>query len=158
VGLSLRLKSNGQLLRIYHGQEEVAVHPLSQGKGNYQTREGHKPPYKQKRAEEEYRELLSAIGPAAVAFMEALLQEDARHWKDKVHGILRLSKKMEAGILDKACQLALDNHLLSYRSVCSICENLHNQTVPQGPCIVAGLGGFSHDLSLYDKLGNASPS
>lgn len=158
VGAQLRLKSNEQLLRIYHGQEEVAVHPLAQGKGSYQTREEHKPPYKQQRGEEHYREQLRAIGPAAVAFMEALLQQDTHHWKDKVRGILHLSRKWDAALLDKACQLAVDNQLLSYKSVCSICENLQKQTAPQEPYIIAGLGGFCHDLSLYDELGNASPS
>lgn len=154
VGRTLRLKSSGQLLRIYDGLQEVAVHALAQGKGNYQTREEHKPPYKQNRGQEYYRELLSAIGPAALAFMEALVQQDARHWKDKVRGILQLAKRHEAQLLDKACQLALDNHLLSYKSVGSICEQLQKQPPPEGHRIIAGLGGFNHDLSMYDQLGN----
>lgn len=124
VGRQLQLKSNGCLLKIYEAHEEVAVHHLAQGKGQYITREEHKPPHKQNRGRAYYAERLQHIGPAAAELMDAFIQHDAGHWKEKVQGILQLSGHFPPEVLEQACRQAMDHHLYSYQAVKSICQRL----------------------------------
>jgi hypothetical protein len=56
VGQTLRLYSNGALLRISHAGQEVALHlTLNGDKGQYVTQDAHLPPHKQLHGPESLR-------------------------------------------------------------------------------------------------------
>lgn len=150
VGKTLTVKSNGRLLKVYEALEEVALHQLAQGKGSYVTLDQHKPPGKQEKTKAYYEEKLKEIGPAALEFAQAIHQHTPNHWKDKVRGIINLKKAFPPRLINQACQRALDYQNYTYLVVKNICEQgiveLDEATLP------TGLGGFSHQLSLYDQL------
>lgn len=154
VGQQLTIKSNDNVVRIYAGSEEVALHELAQGKGQYITRQEHLPPHKREQSLEMYRQKMSAIGPAALGFMEACREHVTSHWRDKIRGVLSLSRQYEPHYVEQACQKALDHELYSYRSVRTICEHICRPPVASMPVpqIAQSNEGYHHDLAAYDQL------
>lgn len=157
VGQTLRLFTNGSLLRLSKDGQEVALHRLlSDDKGRYVTQEAHLPPHKQQHSPEHYtRRLEEEIGPEAVQLMQLMQQNDSGHWKEKVRGLLHLCKEHPRQRLQEACRRALDHGIHSYRSVRNICDILQHSppihsTHFEGP--PPGAGGMAHDLSIYDQL------
>ena len=153
AGQVLCVKSNGSIVKICQGRKEVALHLLAKGKGQYTTRPEHLPPHKQPKGEAHYRERLLEIGPSAVALMDAFMLHN-RHWKEKVQGILHLKSRYPAVIIDLACKRALEYGAFSYQAVKNICR-LELVEVPPEDALPADLGGFNHDLALYDGLAGA---
>ena len=154
VGQDLRLFTNGSLLRISHQGAEVAMHCISEDKGQYVTQEAHLPPHKQPHGPEYYAQrLLDQIGEPARQLMTLMQEKHPAHWKEKVRGLLHLCRKYPRQNILTACQKAVDNGLASYRSVRDICIQLEN-TAP--PCehfhAPPGAGGLAHDLSIYDGI------
>lgn len=150
AGLTLRIKSNGSILKIYYEREEVALHTPAREKGRYITRNEHLPPHKQAKSPEYYREKLSAIGPSAMELMEVFRLQN-HHWKDKVRGVLQLKRYYSNALIDLACRRALDHGCCSYQTVKNICERGLVQEPPPGG-LPPDLGGFNHNLALYDQL------
>ncbi len=148
-GEEVLLKSNEHLLRIFKGATEVAVHTLLSGRGQYQTRTEHLPPEKQPKGEDYYRQKLAVIGTAALGLLDALLAHDTHHWKEKVRGILSLQRHYPPEQIEQACQRALEYGSYSYLSVKNICQR---KLAPLPPPEPLQLGGWGHDLQLYDQL------
>jgi hypothetical protein len=73
------IKATDTILRIYHQEQEVALHAVVSTKGNYITQEAHQPVYKQKKSESYYRQQLAPIGTYALDFMQALQQHRPYH-------------------------------------------------------------------------------
>ena len=79
--------------------------------------------------------------------------DNPHHWKEKARGIWSLRKKHEGQILERACSLALEYQLYSYRSVRDICTRLeHPPDTEPNYQIANSQEGFHHDLASYDKL------
>jgi transposase len=148
----ITVKSNGSLLRVYHGLEQVAVHPIEKHqKGIYLTTEGHKPPEKQKKPESYYTEKAEQAGPYVLAFLIALKQYKPFSWQKSIMGIFSLAGRYTAPVVDMACKRALFYGAYSYQSVKNICcKGLYQ--APAEILSVKGQNGFKHDLSIYDKL------
>lgn len=151
VGQTLLIKATNTMLRIYHREQQVALHAIASTKGNYITQEAHKPVYKQKKSESYYRQQVGSIGSHALDFMQALQQHRPYHWHAMIRGILHLSKHYDAAIVDNACKRALAYGALSYQVVKRICQKQLSDVAIQ-ECIVETMGGFPNDLSLYDRL------
>jgi transposase len=151
AGRELVVKSNGSLLKIYSGNEKLAVHAICFGQVQYITTEEHKPPYKQTKSREYYLGRMEAIGRFAVDFMEALEKIKPRHWHEMVRGIIHLQKYYEPGQINLSCDRALAYGALSYLEVKNILEkNLYEQ--PQETAGLDHMGGYGHELSLYDSI------
>ena len=150
-GQEVMVKSNGSVLRIYINLQEIALHPIAKGTGQYITREEHKPPNKQRRSREYYIDKVNQIGPSALLFMQAAEQKKPRHWHDMIRGIIKLARTYEVLAVDMACGRALDFGAISYQTVKSILETgLHN--LNDESLSVQDLGGYGHELSIYDNL------
>lgn len=154
VGQVLRLHSNGSLLRISLNGEEVALHRvLNSDRGCYITQDPHLPPHKQQHGPEHYaRRVEQEIGPEALELMHLMQQNHARHWKEKVRGLLRLCRLHPPQRVREACRRALDHGLCSYRSVRDICTVLEHAPPPTSFSAPPGAAGMAHDLSIYDQL------
>jgi transposase/predicted secreted protein len=154
VGQTLRLFTDGALLRISHQGQEVALHCMLNDKGQYATQNAHLPPHKQVHSPEYYAERLrDQIGLPALQLMQLMQQNHPSHWKEKVRGLLHLRRAHPQQRLAHACQRALDHGLSSYRAVRDICTMLEH-TPPadehfQAPSEAAGM---AHDLSIYDQI------
>lgn len=146
------VKSNDNLLWIYAGLEQIALHSIEKYKtGVYLTIEEHKPPYKQKRSEEYYRNKSSSIGPNVAIFLDALIREKPYCWQRMINGVFNLAKNYNNEIVDKACNRALIYKIYSYQSIKNICQNGLYLKKPE-ILTVKPSNGFNHDLSIYDKL------
>ena len=150
----ITVKSNDSLLRIYHGLEQIAVHPIEKHqKGIYVTIEGHKPPEKQKKSEKYYIDKAEHTGPHVLAFLIALKQYKPFSWQKSIMGIFNLSDHYTAPVVDMACKRAMFYGAYSYQSVKNICSKGLYQK-PAETLSVKGQNGFKHDLGIYDKLSN----
>lgn len=153
IGQQLRVKSNGSLIKIFCDHQEVALHQVSKERGCYITRPEHLPVHKQPKGLDYYQSKLEQIGPAAVAMMQAFIKQDPNHWKEKTQGILSLKKIYPLSMIENACQRALQFKSYSYLSIKNICQKGLVSDV-QEDALPDNLGGFNHDLALYDQLGN----
>lgn len=156
VGQTLRLHSNGSLLRISHDGQEVALHRALNGeKGMYVTQTAHLPLHKQPHGPEYYAERLEReIGPEALDMMRLMQLYDSSHWKEKVRGLLHLCRAHPPERVREACRRALEHGIYSYRSVRDICLILEHtpQQHPQQFQAPPNAGGMAHDLSIYDQI------
>jgi transposase len=150
-GQQVMIRSNGSVLRIYNERQEIALHGIAKGTGQYITREEHKPPNKQRRSREYYINKVNQIGPSALLFMHTVEQKKPRHWHEMIRGIISLTRVYEVLEVDMACQRALDFDAISYQTVKNILE--------KGLCdfecedlSVSDMGGYGHELSIYDNL------
>jgi transposase len=150
-GQEVMIRSNGSVVRIYKDQQEIALHGIAKGTGQYITREEHKPPNKQKKSREYYVSKVNQIGPSALLFMKAIEQKKPRHWHEMIRGIISLTRTHEVLAVDMACQRALDFGAISYQTVKNILEkglcDLDSEDLS-----VPDLGGYGHELSIYDNL------
>lgn len=147
------VQSNGAVLRVLINQQQVALHEIASNPGTYITRQEHLPDHKQEQSIDHFREKLAQIGPQTLALLEAIITHNRNHWKDKARGIWSLKKQHASEIIDKACSLALEYQLYSYRSVKDICIRLEHPPAPQSIHeIVTSEQGFHHDLASYDHL------
>lgn len=122
VGEKLMMRSNGSVLRIYKDQYEIALHSIVSGKGQYITREDHKPPNKQRRSREYYLEKASQIGPSTILFLKSAEELRPRHWHEMMRGVISLTKNHDPQAVELACQRALDFGAISYQTVKNILE------------------------------------
>lgn len=154
VGQTLRLYSNGSLLRISCDGQEVALHrALSDEKGQYVTQNAHLPPHKQMHGAEHYAQRVEQeIGPEALELMRLMRQNHVGHWKEKVRGLLSLCRLHPPERVREACRRALDHGLSSFRSVRDICAIIEHSPAPAQFSAPPGTGGMAHDLGIYDQL------
>jgi len=151
VGEKLIIKSNDNVLKIYKGQQQVAMHTIDKGKGNFITGENHKPPFKKYKDKDYYIEKASFIGPHALLFCQQVIEKKPYEYQRMINGILSLATKYSYDIVNKACYRALQFNAISYLTVKNICEkNLYDKTCEN--LSVNNAYGFKQDLSLYDKL------
>ena len=154
VGQTLRLESSGGLLRIFAQDQSVAVHQLTDQQGVYVSRSEHAPDYKPRRSPSYYRQQVALLGPQATAFLAKVEQDPTRNWTHVGKGLLHLSKVHSAPVVELACERALRYGSLSFASLRKICEQELYKTPEISPVIGSGLGGYQHELSLYDQLTN----
>jgi len=156
AGESLTIKSNGSILKIYKEYQEIALHSIVPGEGQYITREEHKPPHKQKKSREHYLEQVNRIGPSAVLFMQAAEESKPRHWHDFIRGVISLARKYDNQSVEQSCKRALDYGAVNYQTVKNILKKgLYK--VPIEDLSAYDLGGYGHELHLYDNLMNNKP-
>lgn len=83
--------------------------------------------------------------------MDELEQIRPKHWHDMIRGIISLEKRYTRDAIDKSCARAIAYGALSYQEVKTILEKgLYKQETEQLP--MAPLGGYSHQLKMYDQL------
>jgi transposase len=155
TGQNLIVKSNGNVLKIYKDQKQVALHPIDCGKGNFITCQQHKPPYKQYKNKEYYLQKASMVGKETFLFCQQIIKEKPYHYQRLIYGILSLTQKYSHDIVNKACLRALQYHAINYITVKNICEkglyNTHSENLS-----VIDADGYKQNLSIYDKLSSSN--
>jgi len=158
TGQKLIVKSNGNILKIYKDQKQVALHSIDTDKGNFITCEGHKPPYKQYKSKEYYLEKASMVGNETHLFCQQVIKKKPYEYQRMINGILSLAGKYDHDTVNKACQRALQYHAISYITVKNICEKGLYNNLPDGSQVntenlsVTNADGYKQDLSIYDNL------
>ncbi|MCP3966929.1 MAG: IS21 family transposase, partial [Lentisphaerae bacterium] len=157
AGEDVYVKSDGSLLRIYHNTEQVTCHSITQSKGNYITKEGHKVSFKQHKSAQTYLTQALGLGADVYQFIVHLKQKHPTNWMRMSAGVIRLAHRPYTPcIVNAACRRAVIYKALSYQSVRQICEkNLY--TLDDTPVsAVTNNSGYSIDLSVYDLLTGAN--
>mgnify|MGYP002621502830 CR=1 FL=1 len=119
IGMELEIIEVNHLVKLYLDQQEIAIHTLCTGKGNYVTDKNHYPPHKSMTLADilpTQRNEMAAIGRQALAFFDRFVgQEPLKKYDYRtISGILALRRKHEPARIDAACERALYYGSLSY--------------------------------------------
>jgi transposase len=129
VRQEVRIRATEFLVTIFHGGQQVAVHPHSHAQGRFTTKSEHMPSNHKFIAGMNEDWLLreaGKIGPQTCAYLSALLK--SRPFPQQAYrsclGILDLARHYTHPQLETVCQTLLEANLLSYRDVKSELEHL----------------------------------
>lgn len=152
IGETLKIKSNGKLLKVYKDFEKVATHAIECKKeGMFITQELHKPESKQRKHSSYYFDKAESIGPHVLIFAKKLQKKSSHGWHKALLGIFDLKEKYNSYIIDKACQRAIYYNNIGFRVVREIIEqDLYLEELNDHNFIP--MDGYSADLSMYDNL------
>lgn len=152
AGDKLIVENDGKNLRIYKGRKPITMHQLSSLKGQHFTEETHKPLYKQVKAVQFYQEEVNKIGGHATRLLELMMVEKPYHWKKMIKGVIRLTDAYPNYLVNVACEKALADAKHNYQHVGLILAKKLYTTQSRATQHPKGVGGFYHDLEIYDKL------
>lgn len=110
VGREITVRWNKHLLRVIYQGEQVALHHVASGQGNYVTVRHHMPDYKVYSATEyqkRYEEKMSEIGEDAHAYFKMLLETKESYWFRIVRIILGLNETYGNMALNRTLKRAL---------------------------------------------------
>jgi len=129
VGQEVRLRATERMLEIFHRNQPVALHPLSNVLGRFSTCPEHMPSQHRFVLNTDSDWLLreaAKFGPQTAAYMSAVLR--SRPYPQQAFrtclGILNLARKHPPANLELACQHLLPSHLLTYQDLKSELEHL----------------------------------
>ena len=122
IGQEVRLRATERLLQVFHREQQVAIHPLSDAQGRFSTNPDHMPSQHKFVLNTDADWLLreaAKVGPHTAAYMTAVLR--SRPFPQQAFrtglGILDLARKHPAAHLEWACQSLLAAHLLAYQDL-----------------------------------------
>lgn len=124
VGQEVEFELTKELLRVYHNGVLITTHKRQQGRGNFSTITSHYPKYKvysETNYQEKYQNKMSKVGPFAEQLF-LVMCENNNYWLRAAQGILSLTKRYSAEVVNLACKRALAYQAYYYRVVKSICE------------------------------------
>jgi len=125
VGKVVEIESSQKLLRISYENQEIAIHTLLKGRGEFSTTTAHYPKYKrisETEFQEKYQSKMAAIGPFAEQVFFVLVK-NKQSWSRPIQGILSLSKAYETTVIELSCKRALAYDACSYQTIRNICQN-----------------------------------
>ena len=136
VGQEVRIRATERMLAIFHHNQQIAIHPLSQVQGRFSTCADHMPSHHRfvlhTDADGFLREA-AKIGPHTAAYVTAVLR--SRPYPQQAFrtclGILDLARKHTPAHLEVACQHLLPAHLLTYKDLKSELEHLTKEIAVQ---------------------------
>ncbi|MGI6393620.1 MAG: IS21 family transposase [bacterium] len=150
AGKEVSIRTNGNILKVYDGFAEVAVHEIHKGKGQYITRESDKPPHKQSKPDEKYFASASETGEEAYRFLERE-REVNPSWRRVACGIKRLTAKYGRESVNLSCHRANNYGISGYINLRHILEKgLYKELEHTDSAVLCS--GYSTNLEEYDKL------
>lgn len=146
------VKSNGKLIKVYNnGMDEIAIHKLYDGVGEFITNISHNPVLKNSMMEKDYISKANSIGFNACNFFMNLRSRKPESCLRMMKGVFALSDKYGSDVVDAACLRANEFSAFSYLSIKKICEDgLYDS--PEAPVESVVCGGYGNDLSMYDSF------
>lgn len=131
------IRISEKTIEIFHNDQRIACHLISDNPGNYTTLESHRPEAHRQQAscnEQELKSWASGIGIHTEQFICRLFDDSKRHLHQKERsalGILRLSNAYSDELLEEACKKALDIGTCRYDSVESLIKRISLPTDSQ---------------------------
>jgi transposase len=153
IGKLLTIKSTDSLIKIYDDINQVAIHSICSKKGEFISKQEHKPPEKQRKTEQEYSLKAIKSGDSTYEFFKILKEIKPFSWNRIMQGIFSLQINYSTKIVDSACKRALEYSAISYTAVKNICKNnLYDKPIES--LSIMGNNEFAHNLKQYDNLFN----
>jgi hypothetical protein len=115
-------KLTDTLLRVSYKGEDIAVHPLLEGRGKFRTNYCHYPKYKRYGSNRYQEEKRAQIGPYVAKLFDLIVEDTPNQWGRKVAGILSLKKSYPDKIIEKSCKRAYYYRAPSYQMHERICK------------------------------------
>lgn len=127
IGDSVDVLITDNILKVFHKEKEIALHPLEKTeKGKHITNKHHYPEHKNITSDSIksiYREEMGKIGEHAAIFFEKFLEDAGNKYNYRtITGILSLRKKYSDSVINNACHRAYTYNALRYKIVKNICE------------------------------------
>ena len=126
VGKEVEIEISKELVKIYRGGKEIALHERQKGKGRFCTTESHYPMYKRYSTteyQEKYQVKMSQIGEYAEQMFFLFVQKRPKDWTRPICGILSLLKNYPKEVVDLACKRGIAFGVDQYQVIKSICIN-----------------------------------
>lgn len=126
VGKEVDIELSRNLLKVYYEGRQIALHPRLKRKGKFSTEESHYPKYKRyskTEYQEKYQAKMSNLGQYAEQMFFIIIKRQPDDWNRTVKGIINLSKKYPAEIVNLACKRALLFGVSKYSIIKNICKN-----------------------------------
>ena len=134
LGCKVWVRWNEQTVRILnHRQEQIAVHVRNEP-GKFSTRWEDIPPEKISGVERGRDHLMNKIrllGPSAVRWSEGVLKEQGDQGLRNLQGVLSLSRRFNAGAIERACESAWRQGGFGYRIVKSLLKREETARQPE---------------------------
>jgi hypothetical protein len=151
LGEEVRVHWDERLVRIYHQGQCVGVYTKAPA-GVFRSLDEHRPAHKPAR-QQAYQEYLLAkaehIGPRALAWAKAAIEErDVRAYR-LLQGMISLTRKHPRERVDWACDIALGQRLFRHKSLVRLVEQAAARAPVQLPLIQSH--EIIRDLSEYAK-------
>ena len=155
VGKEVTLRWNEHLLRIIYQGEQVALHKLAAGKGEYVTQRSHLPEYKSYSETEyqaKYEKRMANIGESAHQYFQQVTKDKQSYWGRVVRGILGLAAEYGQEAVEASLSRALYFNVTNLSTIRNILtKRLYEQDLePKLP--VEQSGRMSRDLSYYRQV------
>lgn len=125
IGKQVEVCATSTLIRVFHENQEVALHERATDKWEYKRKAEHAPPEQEAVLQSSRAGLLiiaEQTGPSTHRLVKAILAHPSVDKLKPVRYLLRLAAKYSHERLEKACQRAFDCRLFTYRSVREILE------------------------------------
>lgn len=162
IGRKVEVYIGQRIVEVYCKNKLVTTHPVVKEKGGWSTRMEHYPESKREWMEnppERCQERAQAIGECCAQVVESLLGDRVQDRLRSVQSLLRLSGKVGAERLEKACRRAQHYGDPSYRRVKSILNaGLDNQPIERDDPKVIALASYRFARSASSFFGKGVPS
>jgi hypothetical protein len=126
IGKTVELYITSATVKIFHNNEEVALHERCQSKGEYKRKTEHAPPWKEEVLQCTGKGLLEQaeqIGPNTFTYAERILNNPTVDKLNPVRKLLKLAEKHGIDRLEKACERGCLFQFKGYREIKNILEN-----------------------------------
>lgn len=155
VGKEVTIRWSEHLLRIVYQGEQVALHKLARGKGEYVTQRSHLPDYKSYSETEyqaKYEMKMANIGESARQYFQQVIKDKQSYWGRTVRGILGLAAEYGREAVEASLCRALYFNVTNLSTIRNILtKRLYEQDLePKLP--VQQDGRMSRDLSYYRQV------
>lgn len=165
VGQTVTIRFSEHLLRVVTGGEEVAVHSIAAGVGQYVTRRSHLPEYKcygETEYQKKYEEKMVDIGEHAHAYFREVLVKQHAYWFQSVRSIVGLAHEFGNEAVNLSLKRALYYKAVDIGSIRTIVTDrlylldmaprLYQQPEPEGSSDETMALSGNRDLSYYQRL------
>lgn len=156
VDKEVTIRWNSSLLRIINESEEIALHNICKGKGEYITVRSHLPQdkyYSQTEYQTKYEMKMADIGDYSHKYFTQLLIKKSKYWFRTVRYILRLVEMYGEERVNLTLKRALDFGIDDIPTITNICEKQTYQ-MNQAPKleVSAITDSLSRDISYYSQV------
>jgi len=160
VGQEVTVRWNDHCLRVVYQGEEVALHLLARGKGEYVTLRNHLPNYKvysETEYQARYEERMAQIGKHSHEFFRQLLLHRSKDWARVVRGILGLAKEHSPQAINLSLKRALHYEVRDLTTIRQIIKKrlYLREEEPQLLSVAGSAYGMSRPLSYYTRGGES---
>ena len=152
ISEKLNIRSNGKIMEVYDSSFNlIATHELSHSKGEFITKESHKPKIKKNPTDSDYTNMTLNIGENAYLFYRRLRKDKPASYHRVMQGVRSLLKTYPEKTMELAFKRVVDFNCISYSSLKNILKNgLYASPYDKPDSPIAQ--GFANPLSVYDEM------